>query len=100
MARLGNRIIWLSFLGDAETMKIFERLDIYLKKIQEEIKRCPKCGWDIQRTKIVGKSYAELECPICSLIIETNSRKNRLIGYVFMVGILAGMVGFIVGQIL
>jgi len=81
-------------------MKIFERTDQYLNDMRKEIKRCPRCGWDIQTTKIVGKSYAELECPICGLIIETNSRKNRLIGYVFMVGILAGMVGFIVGQIL
>ena len=81
-------------------MKILERTDQYLNDMRKEIKRCPKCGWDIQTTKIVGKSYAELECPICGLIIETNSRKNRLIAYVFMAGLLAGSLGWILGQIL
>jgi len=83
-----------------KTMKIYERTDVYLNDIRKKIKRCPKCGWDIQTTKIEGKSFPELECHICGLIIETTSRKNRLIGFVFMAGILAGMVGFVVGQIL
>jgi len=81
-------------------MTIYERTDTYLNDIRKKIKRCPKCGWDIQTKKIVGQSYPELECPICGLIIETTSRKNRLITFVFMGVILAGMLGFIVGQML
>jgi len=81
-------------------MKIYERTDIFLNDIRKKIKRCPKCGWDIQTKKIVGQSYPELECSICGLIIETTSRKNRLINGIFAVGILAGMVGYIIGTII
>ena len=78
-------------------MKIFERTDQYLNDMRKEIKRCPRCGWDIQTTTIKYETHAELKCHVCGLIIETDTQKNRLINGLFAVGILGLMVGFIIG---
>ena len=68
--------------------------------LDENVKECWRCGLDLKNVEMKGKSDPEIKCPRCGFIVEVNSSKNRLLTLIFAIGILAGMLGFIVRSIL